>query len=53
MKNNDIIVNIKNPEYGEWKVRESDIEGMWEITSDRGSRMLNKDEEKFWRIIEK
>lgn len=55
-----LIQNVQRPEWGTWRVRESesrrvgesDIEGMYEIVGGRGARMLDKTEiPQYWTIL--
>lgn len=43
------IINIKNPEWGEFIVLNKYDDGIWEIRSKSGERTLDQSELKFWK----
>ena len=44
-----IIQNIANPEWGDFVVLREYHKNIFEIRSNRGVRILNQDEAKFWK----
>lgn len=52
MNRSTIIKNIQHPEWGEFVLKESNVEDMYEIRGDHGSKMLDKHEfSHFWEIL--
>jgi hypothetical protein len=48
--NKDLIANKQNPEWGRWRVLAD--KGKWyEISSNRGARVLFKNETKDWKKV--
>ena len=45
------IININNPQWGSYKVDRKYDKGIWEITNNRGTRILDEAESKFWKKL--
>jgi len=45
------IINNNNPQWGSYKVDRKYDKGIWEISNNRGSRILDEAEAKFWKKL--
>lgn len=50
MKRGLTIRNKAHPDWGTWSVLDKYADGIWEIRGDRGDRVLNEGELRFWEI---
>ncbi len=51
LKKAQIIQNIAHPEWGDFVVLKEYDKNIFEIRSNKGVRILNQDETKFWKEI--
>ena len=45
------IINNNNPQWGSYKVDRKYDKGIWEISNNRGTRILDEAEAKFWKKL--